>query len=132
MSEISKETYSLCEVVADLMWNLVSDVETDRIPPLDPDSRETVRLVIVWAHEFEQKNKGREWNGEYMEEIDKFYSEKIKAHHQEPQPLEGFTTIERCQSYIKQMDRNGFETLEGGETLEQLQETCLLIQGGIT
>ena len=29
-----------------------------------------------WGREFEKKHEGREWNGEYYDEIDKFIMEK--------------------------------------------------------
>jgi hypothetical protein len=74
---MDKPTYSLCEVVADLMWNLATDLESGKVAPI-PDSREVVRRVIEWAEEFEAKNAGREWDGEYVEEIDAFYAEKTK------------------------------------------------------
>jgi hypothetical protein len=70
--------YSLSEAVADLTWNLTSDMEAGKVGHI-PDSREVIRLCIEWANEFEAKNAGREWDGEYMEAIDAFYTEKIKS-----------------------------------------------------
>jgi len=32
-----------------------------------------------------------------------------------------------CLVFIKENDRNGFETLDGDETVEQLREACRLI-----
>ena len=35
-------------------------------------------ILHDWAMEFEQKNKGREWDGEFLEEVDAFFEEKVK------------------------------------------------------
>jgi len=35
-------------------------------------------LLHDWAMEFEQQNKGREWDGEFFDEVDKFFNLKIK------------------------------------------------------
>ena len=75
---IDPKTYSLCEAVADLVWNYVADIKDGKISG-PADSRELVHSCIEWAAEFEAKNKGREWDGEYMEEIDEFYLQKINA-----------------------------------------------------
>jgi hypothetical protein len=40
-------------------------------------------LATVWTDEFEAKNKGREWDGEFFEEIDAFVEGKIKEYVQE-------------------------------------------------
>lgn len=34
-------------------------------------------LVRNWATEFEKRNEGRDWDGEYVDEIDEFIGEKI-------------------------------------------------------
>jgi hypothetical protein len=34
-------------------------------------------LAEAWANEFEEKHKGREWDGEFFDEIDKFLDEKF-------------------------------------------------------
>lgn len=66
-------TYSLCEAVADLAMMFA----TPRYAPhLPDDSRETIRLVIEWAHDFEALNKDREWDGEYMEEIEAYFHQR--------------------------------------------------------
>lgn len=41
------------------------------------DSRRDTDNIIGWAKEFEALNKGREWDGEYMEEIESFFKTKI-------------------------------------------------------
>jgi hypothetical protein len=71
--------YSLSEAVADLTWNLTSDMEAGKVGHI-PDSREVIRLCIEWANEFEAANAGEQWiDREYMEAIDAFYSDKIKS-----------------------------------------------------
>lgn len=61
-------SYSLCEAVADIAMNLA-------LAPRHPeDSRETISLAIEWAEAFEAKNKDREWDGEYIEEIDAYFA----------------------------------------------------------
>ena len=73
----SNKGYSLCEAVADLVWNYVCDIEKGKVSQ-PADSRDLVHSCINWAAEFEAKNKGRVWDGEYLEEIDAFYTEKLK------------------------------------------------------
>jgi hypothetical protein len=74
---MDKPTYAICEVVADLMWNLAIDLDRKKVGYIE-DSREVIRLCIEWAEEFETRHAGREWDGEYMEEIETFYQEKTK------------------------------------------------------
>lgn len=67
------KTYCLCECVYDIttvMDEFKFEVE---------DSRERARLAIIWAEEFDQRNADREWDGEYMEEIEEFAVSKINA-----------------------------------------------------
>ena len=67
-------SYALCETVADLMAFFVEE------PTLPDDSRETVRLTIEWAEEFESRNAGEEWTDrEYLEEIQHFFEEKYRG-----------------------------------------------------
>lgn len=64
-------SYALCETVADLMAFFVEQ------PCIPNDSRETVRLTIEWAEEFESRNAGEEWKDkEYLEEIGRFFEDK--------------------------------------------------------
>ena len=66
--------YELCETVADLTSLLMIK------PNLPNDSRESVRLVIEWAEEFEAKNAGEQWiDREYLEVIEQFFEEKYRA-----------------------------------------------------
>lgn len=37
------------------------------------DSRSAMDVMLRWANEFNTLHHGREWDGEYMEEIDAFY-----------------------------------------------------------
>jgi hypothetical protein len=46
---------------------------------LPQDSRELPRLVIEWAEIFEARNAGREWDGEYLEEIETFFRAQYAA-----------------------------------------------------
>lgn len=66
--------YSFGEAVADLSANF----ERQELKP--DDSRETVRLVIEWAEEFERKHAGHQWGQdggpEYMDAIDVFFFDK--------------------------------------------------------
>lgn len=64
-------TYALCETVADLMSFFV---EQSNLPN---DSRETIRLTIEWAEEFEARHAGEQWmDREYLEEVQLFFEEK--------------------------------------------------------
>ncbi len=35
--------------------------------------------VIEWAKEFTDKNKGRDWDGEWYDELEEFFSAKMKS-----------------------------------------------------
>lgn len=66
--------YELCETVADITTLFMPK------PNLPNDSRETVRLVIEWAEEFEAKYAGEQWiDREYLEVIEQFFEEKYCA-----------------------------------------------------
>jgi hypothetical protein len=43
------------------------------------NSRNHQDYLTEWANEFNTKNAGREWDGEYMEEIEEFYGVKTAA-----------------------------------------------------
>ncbi len=47
------------------------------VSKLFPDSRETFDTLLGWANEFNTKNVGRQWDGEYMEEVDDFFEAKV-------------------------------------------------------
>ena len=67
-------TYALCETVADLMSFFV---EQSNLPN---DSRETIRLTIEWAEEFETRHAGEQWmDREYLEVIQLFFEEKYRG-----------------------------------------------------
>lgn len=67
-------SYALCETVADLTAFFVEQ------PNLPNDSRETIRLTIEWAEEFEARNAGEAWaNREYLEDIQAFFEEKYRV-----------------------------------------------------
>jgi hypothetical protein len=70
--------YSLCETVHDLSLNLHNDWVAGRLNV--QDSRERAQLAIEWAQEFEAMHQGREWDGEYLEEVDLFYATKAKEY----------------------------------------------------
>lgn len=73
MSALPESVYSLCEVVADLALNFASaEVKPE-------NSRELARLIIEWAEVFEARHKDRDWEGEYLEEIDAFFYEQYEA-----------------------------------------------------
>ena len=36
-------------------------------------------LAIDWTDEFQKKNKNREWDGDYFDEIEKFIDEKLQT-----------------------------------------------------
>ncbi len=40
---------------------------------------EVYTLARTWTNEFEVKNKGREWDGEFFDEIEAFCAEKNKS-----------------------------------------------------
>lgn len=69
-------TYALCEAVFDLAYCWTN---TGVYNPAD--SRETVRLTIEWAEEFERVNHGAKWgetdtHPDYYEAIDAFHIRK--------------------------------------------------------
>jgi hypothetical protein len=66
---MDNKTYALCEAVADLSAMFALS------PTLPGDSREMCRLCIQWADAFQQKNDGREWDGEYYDELEVFFEE---------------------------------------------------------
>lgn len=35
--------------------------------------------IIEWAKEFNNKNKGRDWDGEWYDELEEFFNDKIKS-----------------------------------------------------
>lgn len=74
---MNKDLYGFGEAVFDLAlnWGHAYALQTKAVPE---DSREMARLVIEWAEEFETRNEDREWNGEYMEEIDQFFELKYR------------------------------------------------------
>lgn len=74
---MNKDLYRFSEAVFDLAfnWGHAAALQTKTVAE---DSQEMARLVIEWAEEFETKNEGREWNGEYTEEIDQFFEEKYR------------------------------------------------------
>jgi len=70
---MDESTFSLCEAVADLAWNM-GTVRDEAYPE---DSRAAIQAIIQWAEDFEAMNKGREWDGEYMEEIDAYFVKRF-------------------------------------------------------
>lgn len=67
-------SYALCETVADLTAFFVEQ------PQLPSDSRETIRLTIEWAEEFEARAGGTDWSDrEYLEEVRAFFEEKYRG-----------------------------------------------------
>jgi hypothetical protein len=74
-------SYALCETVADLMAFFVEE------QTLPDDSRETVRLTIEWAEEFETRHAGEQWiDREYLEEIQHFFEEKYRGWQEAASP----------------------------------------------
>lgn len=69
-AKAAKERYDFAEAVADLSAMFTNP---DFAPEVPEDSRETVRLVIEWAEIFQARNADREWDGEYLEEIEAFF-----------------------------------------------------------
>ncbi len=72
MTRTDDEVCELCEAVADIAY--FAGMDRLRIP----DSRTMMAIFIGWAEEFEVLNRGREWDGEYIEEIEAFYDKKKK------------------------------------------------------
>jgi hypothetical protein len=62
--------YHLCEAVADIAYA----AGHDRL--WCEDSRALMSTLIGWAYEFETTHANREWDGEYIEEIDAHYDRK--------------------------------------------------------
>lgn len=69
------------ETLFDLAVMLGGDLATRRLDytGIFADSRSHEDTLTVWANEFNEKHRNREWDGEYMEEIEDFYSEKVKS-----------------------------------------------------
>lgn len=71
------------ETLFDLAVMLGADLSGDKIDRRErtgecfADSRGHQDVLIGWANEFNFKNAGREWDGEYMDEIEDFYNVKI-------------------------------------------------------
>ncbi len=72
LAQRKKETYSLCEAVADIAY--IAGVKGY----YGGDSRQDVADFISWAKEFEYINRGVEWGveKEYLDEIDAFTDKK--------------------------------------------------------
>lgn len=68
---MDKDTYRLCETVFDVTGVMLS------LGFYSGDSRRDAQLAVEWSEEFETKNKDREWDGEYLEEIEEFTKQKI-------------------------------------------------------
>jgi hypothetical protein len=69
-----KNDYALHETIADIAF--IAGAKRYH----SGDSREDVENFIKWAHEFQQKNRGRQWGThghDYMEEIEKLAKEKL-------------------------------------------------------
>ena len=64
--------YSICEAVADIAYI------AGQHGYYGGNSRTDVDDIIKWAIEFDDKNSGRVWDGEYMEEIEAFAVEKME------------------------------------------------------
>jgi len=82
-AETINEVHSFAETISIMTANIFG--ETERylsFSKLYPESEagyiERLNVIISWAKDFEQKNEGRGWDGEYMDEIDTFLNEKLK------------------------------------------------------
>ncbi len=42
-------------------------------------SGQAMEDIIAWAKEFTEKNKDREWDGEWYDELEEFFDKKIKS-----------------------------------------------------
>lgn len=56
-------------------WSASNDPET----VFTGGSGQAMGDVIQWAKEFNKKNAGREWDGEWYDEIEEFFNEKINS-----------------------------------------------------
>ena len=71
------------ETLIELSMNAHQEMLQDRSALIDNNDNMGGRaglydLLHEWTMEFEQKNKGREWDGEFFEEVDAFFKEKVK------------------------------------------------------
>ena len=72
-SSLSEANRNLCETVCDLSTMFIKQ------PHLPDDSRELVRLSILWAEEFERQNAGETWaDREYLEVIETFFHDHYR------------------------------------------------------
>jgi len=68
--------YSFAETLHDITTQFADYLAKN--PGCRPqDSRELVQTCIQWAELFERDNAGREWDGEYLEEIEAFFEKQI-------------------------------------------------------
>lgn len=81
-----KEISGLCEAVFEFSQLWAYKVNKGETVP--EDSREWFRLSLEWAQEFEKKNEGREWDGEFIDEAESFFD----AHYNEYYGIKPETT----------------------------------------
>lgn len=65
------------EIVSNLYTSFLESYEHIRDKYIQ-DSREWVSLCIDWTNEFEKKNAGRQWDGEWIDEVYDFTKQKIE------------------------------------------------------
>ncbi len=76
MNSIETENLrSFAETLTEI--SLLIGMRYDDIRNVINDSTEVNSLCIQWAEIFEAKNKGREWDGEWMMEVNDFINDKI-------------------------------------------------------
>jgi len=81
-AETTNEVHSYAETIAIITANVFSEPKNYALfSKLYPENEigyiERLNIIISWAKDFEQKNENREWDGEYMDEIDTFLNSKL-------------------------------------------------------
>jgi len=81
-AETINEVHSFAETIAIMTANIFGEPESYLLfskiyPENEVGYIERLNTVIAWAKDFEQQNEGKEWDGEYMDEIDTFLNLKL-------------------------------------------------------
>jgi len=80
--ELSPQQRSLCETLTYMTAEIYQrdnmlDQYKKRFQMREMGFLELNLLLVDWALEFEEQNEGREWDGEWMDEIDLFLDKKL-------------------------------------------------------
>jgi hypothetical protein len=54
-------------------------LEAKKNPPIFQDSAARYGIAHDWTNEFEKRNKGKEWDGEWRDEVQVFAKQKLRS-----------------------------------------------------